>query len=212
MTNPDGYRGLRRTLSRQALLESATELIGQRGLSAVSVDEIVERAGVAKGTFYNHFRDKQDIAQQIALGIRYEIRDRIAGLKVGNPDPARHLAIALTLFLQLAVHKPQRARMLATLLSKPADIEAPMNARVRQTLESGSAAGRFVFNSLDAALAFVLGVVAGGIHLLADTSGEGHERELIAGLVGHALTGLGLPMTEAQGLTNETLSEVLDAQ
>ena len=78
MAPAPGYRGLRRTPNRQALLAAAEELFGRHGFSAVSVDQIVARAGVAKGTFYNHFRDKDDIAGQAALAIRHEVRDRIA--------------------------------------------------------------------------------------------------------------------------------------
>lgn len=112
MTERARYRGLRRTLSRDALLGAAVELIGTRGFAAVSIDDIVASAGVVKGTFYNHFDDKQDIAHHVALGIRHEIRDWIAEVKIRSSDPAIHLAIALTLLLNLAVASQHKAQML----------------------------------------------------------------------------------------------------
>jgi AcrR family transcriptional regulator len=208
MNTPTGYRGLRRTTSREALLGAAAELMGRRGLPDVSIDEIVARAGVAKGTFYNHFRDKQDIAHHIALGIRHEIRDRIGVLKLRSNDPALHLAIALSLFLGLAVESPQRARMLVTLLSDATDLGAPMNARVRMTLEAGQAGGRFLFPSLEAALILVLGIVAGGVQSILERPQNTVSEDLVLNLVRHALIGLGLTAAEATQTATAALAEL----
>jgi AcrR family transcriptional regulator len=207
MTVETGYRGLRRTLSRDALLGAAVELIGTRGFAAVAIDDIVARAGVAKGTFYNHFKDKPDIAHHVALGIRHEIRDRIAEVKIISSDPATHLAIALTLFLQLAVSEPHKARMLVTLLTDVSDLGAPMNARVRATLEAGESMERFAIRSLDAALIFVLGIVAGGIKSILERPGMDKAEDLVLCLVSHGLTGLGVRGDEAFEIAQSTIAE-----
>jgi AcrR family transcriptional regulator len=207
MTEGNGYRGLRRTLSRNALLGAAVELIGTHGFANVSIDEIVARAGVAKGTFYNHFKDKHDIAHHVALGIRHEIRDRIGIVKIRSNDPAMHLAIALTLFLQLAMASPNKARMLVTLLSGVTDIGAPMNERVRVTLEAGQASGRFTIQSLDAALVFVLGIVSGGVKSILERPDRPGIEGLVLHLVAHGLSGLGLTSDEALDTANVTVGE-----
>lgn len=49
------------------LLSSAFELFKDKGVSAVSIDEIVKRAGVAKGTFYLYFKDKFDLISHLIL-------------------------------------------------------------------------------------------------------------------------------------------------
>ena len=45
----------------ERLLETAYELFSTRGVRAVGVDELVERAGVAKATLYRHFASKEDL-------------------------------------------------------------------------------------------------------------------------------------------------------
>jgi len=50
-----------RRTGRDRVLETAYDLFSARGIRAVGVDEIVERAGVAKATLYNHFRTKDDL-------------------------------------------------------------------------------------------------------------------------------------------------------
>ncbi len=47
--------------ARRRILDSAYELFSRRGVRAVGVDELIQRAGVAKATFYNHFPSKEDL-------------------------------------------------------------------------------------------------------------------------------------------------------
>ena len=50
------------TLSaRDRIVETAYELFARHGVQAVGVDEIIQRAGVAKATFYHHFASKNDL-------------------------------------------------------------------------------------------------------------------------------------------------------
>lgn len=45
----------------ERLLETAYELFSARGVRDVGVDELVERAGVAKATLYRHFSSKDEL-------------------------------------------------------------------------------------------------------------------------------------------------------
>ena len=56
--------------ARARILEAAHELFTMRRLRAVPVEEIIARAGVAKMTFYRHFRSKEDLA--LAVIARHE--------------------------------------------------------------------------------------------------------------------------------------------
>ena len=47
--------------ARQRILDSAYELFARRGIRAVGIDEILERAKVAKATLYRHFASKDDL-------------------------------------------------------------------------------------------------------------------------------------------------------
>ena len=47
--------------ARERLLDTAYELFAARGVRAVGIDEIIERAGVAKATMYRHFPAKDDL-------------------------------------------------------------------------------------------------------------------------------------------------------
>ena len=72
---PQGWRDAtsrseRSCLIRETLFHAAAEIVGERGYEATSIALITQRAGVAQGTFYNHFESRQDILDQLlpALG------------------------------------------------------------------------------------------------------------------------------------------------
>jgi AcrR family transcriptional regulator len=45
----------------ERVLETAYQLFSRRGIRDVGIDEIIERAGVAKATFYRHYPSKDDL-------------------------------------------------------------------------------------------------------------------------------------------------------
>lgn len=50
---------------RRNLLETAFTLFTTKGITKTSIAEIVDQAGVAKGTFYLYFQDKYDIEEKL---------------------------------------------------------------------------------------------------------------------------------------------------
>lgn len=186
---------------------AAEELFGLRGFANVSVDEITARAGVAKGTFYNHFADKADMANHIALEIRTGLKERIGQMKSVSADPARHLAIAMSLFLLLAYEQPNRAFILVSLINDPTDVNSPMNTPVRLTLQNGEISGRFRVASIEASLIVVIGVVSAGIRNLIEQPTRTPSAR-ITDLVVHALRSLGLEWDEAHAIAEETVAEL----
>ena len=51
--------------TRQQLLDAALRIIGHKGYTSATVDEIVKEAGVSKGVAYYHFKSKADLALAI---------------------------------------------------------------------------------------------------------------------------------------------------
>ena len=52
-------------MKRESLLDSAFSLFINNGFSKTSISDIVNNAGVAKGTFYLYFKDKYDIRNHL---------------------------------------------------------------------------------------------------------------------------------------------------
>ena len=60
---------------RERLLASATALFAEKSFNNTSISDIVNKAKVAKGTFYLYFKDKHDIRDQIVREISSDLFD-----------------------------------------------------------------------------------------------------------------------------------------
>jgi len=62
----------KRTLATRArLVQAAEEIVGEAGFEALRVEQVVQRAGTAKGTFFAHFKDKDALMERI-VGARLD--------------------------------------------------------------------------------------------------------------------------------------------
>ncbi|MDN3262803.1 helix-turn-helix domain-containing protein [Streptomyces sp. CSDS2] len=64
--------------SRRALGAALVELVLERGFTALTVEDITERADVARATFYAHFRDKEDLFARVTADLLTELGERLA--------------------------------------------------------------------------------------------------------------------------------------
>ncbi|WP_225831193.1 TetR/AcrR family transcriptional regulator [Streptomyces sp. NK08204] len=76
----------RREATRQRLYEAAVTLIAEQGFSATTVDEIAERAGVAKGTVYYNFASKSVLFEEL---LRHGVSLLTASLRAAAEESAR---------------------------------------------------------------------------------------------------------------------------
>jgi AcrR family transcriptional regulator len=72
--------------TRQRLYEAAVTLIAEQGFSATTVEEIAERAGVAKGTVYYNFTSKTGLLEAL---LRHGVGMLSASLEQAARDAAR---------------------------------------------------------------------------------------------------------------------------
>jgi AcrR family transcriptional regulator len=97
VTNGAGRRARAKASSRARIIESAIRLFGERGIDAVTVDEIAAAADVGKGTIYNYFRTKEDIVVAFMADVEQKIQAKLRELDTGK----RPLAAVLTEFITL---------------------------------------------------------------------------------------------------------------
>lgn len=61
MTNRTTKRQLQAASTKSALFDSALALFNEKGFNEVTIEEITQRAGTSKGSFYTYFKKKSDI-------------------------------------------------------------------------------------------------------------------------------------------------------
>jgi len=63
--------------ARRRLLEAGLRLLDQRGLDGINTNQVARAAGVGVGTYYAHFRDKQDLVRQVVLQGLEHVGERV---------------------------------------------------------------------------------------------------------------------------------------
>jgi AcrR family transcriptional regulator len=146
------------------ILEAAARLFAGRPYHEVRMDDIAGQAGVAKGTIYLHFRDKE--ALYLALideGLRRQMTDVKSHLvDVSDPfDKIRYITRAAVLFFEKHPHFLKLLPSLEGKLPQSPDVPLRMrredfNTLLGGVLEEVAATGKLgVEDPLFAALCFV---------------------------------------------------------
>lgn len=77
-----------REAARAAIVDAAEELIAERGLHQTALVEIAKRAGVAVGTLYNYFADRDDLVRGLFETRRQTLRPILqAAIAAAKPLP-----------------------------------------------------------------------------------------------------------------------------
>jgi AcrR family transcriptional regulator len=106
----------RRPSPSARLLEVAKEAFGKRGYGEVNVDDICRAAHIAKGSFYRHFRSKEELFVAAAESLVDEVVARFieaigeeegAGMEDAGPVLAALLEPRLPIFLELLARSIQ---------------------------------------------------------------------------------------------------------
>ncbi len=86
-----------RTISRQMIKKHALELFNEKGVQHTSINDIVREAGIAKGTFYLYFKNKDDLIEEVFDRYRKQFIDDIASKIIEFPK-IRHFSLPLIEF------------------------------------------------------------------------------------------------------------------
>ncbi|GAA1725258.1 TetR/AcrR family transcriptional regulator [Aeromicrobium alkaliterrae] len=112
------YRGVsaedRRSGRREKLVEAGLDLVGQRGVSAVTAESVATEAGLTKRYFYESFADRDVLLRALVDDLLGDVQVAIAEALTGTPDDvgARISATVRALVDTLAAD-PRRARLYA---------------------------------------------------------------------------------------------------
>src|SRR5882672_12831444 len=84
--NPDG--------TREAILEAAREVLAQDGQEGLSVSQVARRAGVNRGTAYQHFQTREQLIEATTSWVSERLYRAVFGDPATDPDqPVESISI-----------------------------------------------------------------------------------------------------------------------
>jgi TetR/AcrR family transcriptional regulator, transcriptional repressor for nem operon len=134
----EGTRAASALQTREALLDAGAALAEEHGLAGISVNMVVARAGVAKGTFYVHFKDRAAFVDAMHARFHARVETAVAEAIAGLPLGAERLYRGFETYLDVSLaNKGVKALSLET-RSDPA-VQSSMEARRERLAAAGVA-------------------------------------------------------------------------
>jgi TetR/AcrR family transcriptional repressor of nem operon len=112
----------------EALLEAGVRVAEREGLAGLSVNRVVAEAGVAKGTFYVHFVDREAFVDALHARFHARVRQAAAAATAGIPPGAGRIVAGVEAYLDVCL-ADRAIKALALEARTDAALTASMSAR-----------------------------------------------------------------------------------
>lgn len=199
----------RRSRTREALFKAGRSLFATRDVDSVSVDEIVAAAEVAKGSFYNHFPDKDVFAREIGAQVRNQVEAAISAANVDITDVAQHMARAVCVVVRFAMEHRDSAAILWRLNPGATSVDAPINRGVRTVIERGIEDERFRHIDLTSGVLLTIGIIVITVRHVLDERSVEPPAEIAYRMSAGLLRSLGLPPAQAAAVAQRAVASIL---
>lgn len=196
----------KRIRTRSRLLVAAARVIAGLGEKKATIEDFIQAANVARGTFYNYYSTKADLLDDLWATVGRDPFKAIGAYCAPIADPAARLGTQVRLVLAYARSHPSWGWLVYALSADAESVNADLMTFPRPDLIFGRSLDRFRFSSLEAASDVAVGVVRRGLNAtLAEGRGGDYADELCALL----LRGLGISDDEARRIVKISLPDDL---
>lgn len=192
----------RRERTRQKLLASAARVFARLGEKKATIDDFIEAAGVARGTFYNYYSTRDELLDDLWAQIGRDPFRKIQEACADLGDPAERLVTQARLVLVCAACNAAWGWLVYALSVDGESVNSDLMAYPRPDLTAGLSVGRFRFVDIDSASDLVVGAIRRGLRAtLAEERRQNYPEALGAML----LRALGVDEDDAFKLSNRPL-------
>lgn len=142
-TVPSDRQARRRGQTRARLVRAAATLFARQGVDNTRINEITDEADVGFGSFYNHFKSKEEMVEAVLTETLAAQGAAVAALTAGLEDPAEVVAVAHRRFVELARTDPDWAWLLIRLDVSQKLALGALGPFAERDIAAGIKAGRF---------------------------------------------------------------------
>lgn len=190
--------------TRAALLSAGFELLALKPIDAIPIDEVVAKAGVAKGSFFNHFTDKHAFAAAIAAEVRLDLEGQVTRANQDVANPVERIANGMRISARFAIRNPKRTAVLLRGLGGVTERAHPLNQGVSNDFDAAGRLGLISQEARNTGVLYWLGLCQVLMASLLDTAEDGDATRLrVREMMTLGLTGLGVAPTDAAKLADQ---------
>ena len=185
---------------RLQIVGAASEVFAEKGYHSASINDIIEKAKIARGTFYLYFTGKHNVLEAILDDVLERLRQRIKGVEVGPdaPPPGEQLRSNIIRIIRFATEERTVVRIVLEHGLAPDDQVAERVQRfwrhvaemIEASLTQGIALGIVRKCDVKINAAASLGAIRGVVEYLVEDEGEPDLAKVAAEVIGFAMRGV----------------------
>ena len=189
----------KRARTRAAILDAARKCYAA---GPMTVDAVMQAAGLAKGTFYVHFEDLAALEAELGAELIAELDERLQPARLAASDPLTRLATATTILLRYLAAQPARARLAARAAADIPGVSQAVLVRMQEDLAAPLAAGRLALPSSELAARIVSAIF---LQAARDLGNRRIGAGTVPHIVGAVLRAIGCTPDDAAARTAEAV-------
>lgn len=196
---------------QKRLHAAALNLFAEKGVSEITVSDLAQVAGVARGTVYNNLVSIESLFADVAKELSSEMIQRVVSSADPQLDPALRMANGIRLYVRRAHEEPQWGRFLTRYALNTEALRDLWSGPPIQDMLTGLAQSRFSFDQ--SMITSVMGLLAGATlsAILLVLDGRKTWREAGSETAELVLRAIGIPSEEAHHLAHQELPQLAPA-
>jgi len=195
---------------RNSLLRACGDLLAEQSIDAITINEIVELAGVGKGSFYNHFADKMVLAATVSNAILAEVEATVQKCNENVTDPAYRVVRGMCTHMQMAISDPRRAAIMLRGHDWATSDIHPLHRNVQDDIAKGVASGRFAARCEEFGILQIVGTgYFSMIRIIEQRLTPEQAIDLATKAFSLILYGFGLPEEEAVRIVSDSAKDII---
>jgi AcrR family transcriptional regulator len=195
----------RRARMRGRLLEAAARVMADQRSDSATIDNFIRAAGVARGTFYNHFKTREELLDALWASMGHDPFLEIETACEDITDPVERFAAMTRLVLLGAIHNPTWGWLVLALSADETTLNDDLRGYPRPDLRAGAAAGRFRYDSETSATDLVVGAMRAALRALLQENRDANYAQALCKMM---LQALGINRIEASRISALPLPEM----
>lgn len=185
----------RRARTRARIVAAAFELFGHENGLYSRIEDIADKAGVTRPTFYNHFSGMEELRDALTHEVTHDFLIAVTNTISPMPDPRARAATAIRFYLHRARADRRWAWSMVNMSATGIIFGAETHRQAEVTVIEGLDAGVLAIPSSALGSDLILGTALAAIAGMLRQQMPDDYPEQVAG---HILLGLGVPYAKAQ--------------
>lgn len=200
---------IRRAKTRAKIIAAAFDLFGTDDGLYARIEEVVQRAGITRTTFYDHFTGMGELREAVTYEVTHDFLTSVNQTTAQLDDPRERAAAAIRFYLHRVRDVPGWGWSMINLSANGIIFGAETYRQAELTVTEAMAAGKLTITDSALGRDAILGTTIAAISTMLREEKSADYPERVVEMI---LLGLGVAAVDAAGIANRPLPALITAE